>query len=41
LVFCHDHMAKDPFCKDYQLIFARIHRALADLQRNSHACPEP
>jgi uncharacterized protein len=41
LVFCHDHMAKDPFCKDYQLIFARIHRALADLQRTSPACPEP
>jgi uncharacterized protein len=41
LVFCQDHMAKDPFCKDYQLIFARIHRALADLQRNSPACPEP
>jgi uncharacterized protein len=41
LVFCHDHMAKDPFCKDYQLIFARIHRALADLQRNSTACPAP
>jgi len=41
LVFCHDHMAKDPFCKDYQLIFARIHRALADLQRKSHAYPEP
>ena len=41
LVFCQDHMAKDPFCKDYQLIFARIHRALADLQRKSPACPEP
>ncbi|MDP2045786.1 MAG: radical SAM protein, partial [Deltaproteobacteria bacterium] len=41
LVFCHDHLAKDPFCKDYQLIFARIHRALADLQRTSPACPEP
>jgi uncharacterized protein len=41
LVFCHDHMAKDPFCKDYQLIFARIQRALADLQRNSPAYPEP
>jgi uncharacterized protein len=41
LVFCHDHMAKDPFCKDYQLIFARIHRALADLQSKSAACPEP
>ncbi len=41
LAFGHDHMAKDPFCKDYQLIFARIHRALADLQRQSPACPEP
>ena len=41
LVFGHDHMAKDPFCKDYQLIFARIHRALADLHSKSHACPEP
>jgi uncharacterized protein len=41
LVFCHDHMARDPFCKDYQLIFARIHRALADLYRNSPAGPEP
>ncbi len=41
LVFGHDHMAKDPFCKDYQLIFARIHRALADLQRKSHSSPEP
>jgi uncharacterized protein len=41
LVFGHDHMAKDPFCKDYQLIFARINRALADLQRTSHASPEP
>ena len=40
LVFCHDHMAKDPFCKDYQLIFARIHRALADLQSKSHLFPE-
>lgn len=41
LVFCGDHMAKDPFCKDYQLIFARIHRALAELHRKSHANPEP
>jgi uncharacterized protein len=41
LVFGHDHMAKDPFCKDYQLIFARMHRALADLQRTSPAGVEP
>lgn len=41
LVFCHDYMVKDPFCKDYQLIFARIQRALADLQRASHDSPEP
>jgi radical SAM protein with 4Fe4S-binding SPASM domain len=40
LVFCHDHMAKDPFCKDYQLIFARIRRALADLQKTSRPSPE-
>ena len=39
-VFNHDHMAKDPFCKDYQLIFARIHRALSDLQSKPHAHPE-
>jgi uncharacterized protein len=32
VVFGHDPMAKDPFCKDYQLIFARIHRALASLR---------
>jgi uncharacterized protein len=31
LVFCHDYMAKDPFCKDYQLIFTKIHQTLADL----------
>ena len=41
LVFGHGHMAKDPFCKDYQLIFAKIHRALADLQRKSETSPEP
>ena len=41
LVFSQDHMAKDPFCKDYQLIFAKIHRALAGLQTKSPACPEP
>jgi uncharacterized protein len=41
LVLCNDHMAKDPFCIDYQRIFARIHRALADLQRKSHPSPEP
>jgi uncharacterized protein len=41
LVFGRDHMAKDPFCKDYQLIFARIRRALADLHRKSPASPEP
>jgi uncharacterized protein len=40
LAFGHDPMAKDPFCKDYQLIFAKIHRALADLQKKSHAYPE-
>jgi uncharacterized protein len=40
-VFCHDHMAKDPFCTDYQVIFAKIRRALADLRSKSHACPEP
>jgi uncharacterized protein len=40
LVFCQDPMAKDPFCKDYQLIFARIHRALADLQPTSQLSPE-
>jgi uncharacterized protein len=39
-VFGHDPMAKDPFCKDYQLIFARLHRALADLQSKSHLYPE-
>jgi len=37
----HDHMAKDPFCKDYQLIFARIQQALSDLQNKPHAYPEP
>jgi uncharacterized protein len=41
LVFGHDYMAKDPFCKDYQLIFARIHRALADLQKKVPSHPEP
>lgn len=41
LVFCHDYMAKDPFCKDYQLIFTRIQRALADLQEKFSASPEP
>jgi uncharacterized protein len=41
LVFDRDHMAKDPFCKDYQLIFAKIRRALADLRPQSHASPEP
>ena len=40
LVFGHDPMAKDPFCKEYQLIFARIHRALRDLQRMSPLSPE-
>jgi uncharacterized protein len=40
LVFGHDPMVKDPFCKDYKLIFANIHRALADLQRKSHLSPE-
>jgi len=40
LVFCHDHMARDPFCKDYQLIFAKIHRALAGLQPTSQPSPE-
>jgi uncharacterized protein len=40
LVFGHDPMAKDPFCKDYQLIFAKIHRALADLHSKSHLSPE-
>jgi uncharacterized protein len=40
-VISHDPLAKDPFCKDYQRIFARIQRALADLQRNPHAHPEP
>ena len=40
LVFGRDPMAKDPFCKDYQLIFAKIHRALADLQRTSQLSPE-
>jgi uncharacterized protein len=40
LVIGHDHGAKDPFCKDYQLIFARIHRALADLHRTSQLSPE-
>jgi uncharacterized protein len=39
LVFCHDHMAKDPFCKDYQLIFAKIHWALANLHHKSHLSP--
>ena len=39
LVFCQDHMAKDPFCKDYQLIFAKIHRALAELQPTSQPSP--
>jgi hypothetical protein len=39
-VFGHDHMAKDPFCKDYQVIFAKIHRALADLQRTPQLSPE-
>ena len=41
LVFCHDHMAKDPFCQDYQLIFTKIHRALANLKSKSHTYPEP
>lgn len=30
LVFCQDPMAKDYFCTDYQLIFGRIRRALAE-----------
>ena len=41
LVFNHDHLAKDPFCKDYQLIFTRIQRALINLQSKAHAHPEP
>jgi uncharacterized protein len=41
LALCHDHLAKDPFCQDYQLIFARIHRALADLQTKPSVHPEP
>ena len=40
LAFGQDHMAKDPFCKDYQLIFAKIRRALADLQSTSQLHPE-
>ena len=40
LVFGHNPMAKDPFCKDYQLIFATIHRALADLHRKPQLSPE-
>ncbi len=40
-VCSHDHMAKDPFCKDYQLVFTRIQRALADLQSQPQAHPEP
>lgn len=30
LVFCRNPMAKDYFCPDYQLIFGRIRRALAE-----------
>jgi uncharacterized protein len=41
LVFAHDHLARDPFCKDYQLIFARMHRALAGLPGKPSARPEP
>jgi uncharacterized protein len=41
LVLGGDPMAKDPFCKDYQMIFAKIHRALADLDQPPHAAPEP
>jgi uncharacterized protein len=40
LAFCQDLRAKDPFCKDYQLIFAKIQRTLADLQQTSHPHPE-
>ncbi len=36
-----DLLAKDPFCKDYQLIFNHIERALADLQREPHPRPVP
>ena len=32
-VINHDPLVKDPFCKDYQRIFARIQRALADLEK--------
>jgi uncharacterized protein len=35
LVFCHDHLVKDPFCPDYQLIFAKIRRELASLEQES------
>jgi uncharacterized protein len=31
LVFCQDPMAKDYFCRDYQLIFGRIRQALTGL----------
>ncbi|MBM4284146.1 MAG: radical SAM protein [Deltaproteobacteria bacterium] len=40
LVFSQDHLAKDPFCKDYQQIFGKIQRALAELHKASHPRPE-
>lgn len=33
LVFSHNQMLKDPFCKDYQLIFDAIGSALEELRR--------
>jgi len=33
LVFCGNQMKKDPFCKDYQLIFGTLGRVLEDLRR--------
>ncbi len=41
LTFTGDHMSKDPLCKDYQLIFTKIHRALAGLQNQPQMPPEP
>jgi uncharacterized protein len=31
LAFSHDYMTKDVFCRDYQLIFTKIHQTLANL----------
>jgi uncharacterized protein len=41
LSFCQDPMAKDYFCKDYQLVFGKIRRALSALSKEEPAQDEP